>query len=297
VRTAPPLSAEVPAILAHDAAVSQDRRVHVARREEDRERWMAYEQVATSDTPALIVYLLDVSASMNKPFGSKRRIDVVRDGLKAAFEKMIYRSTKGARIAPRYRIALYAYTDGVYDLMDGVKTIDHIARLGVPPLEARTTTDTARAFAQVEKLLRAELPNQRANPAPLVCHLTDGEYTADDPAPIARRIRELRVPDGNVLIENIFISDRVLVEPVGDVTRWPGVTADTPLAHPYAETLREMSSPLPATYRALLNGNGYQLREGCCMLLPGESPELISLAFQMSGVSGEQHAADPAWRA
>jgi hypothetical protein len=61
---------------------------------------MAYDRLATSEHPALIVYVLDVSASMSQPLGSKRRIDVVADALQAAFTRLIFRSTKGARVAP-----------------------------------------------------------------------------------------------------------------------------------------------------------------------------------------------------
>ena len=41
-----------------------------------------YETPATSRTPALIIYLISVGASMRKPLGDKRRIDVVEEALK-----------------------------------------------------------------------------------------------------------------------------------------------------------------------------------------------------------------------
>jgi hypothetical protein len=47
-----------------------------------------------------------------------------------------------------------------------------------------------------------------------------------------------------------------------------------------------MSSPLPESYRAALIGSGYPLDKEAVMLLPGTSPELVGLAFQMSGMSG-----------
>jgi len=42
---------------------------------------MAYDTQATSNTPALIVYVLDVSVSMSNPLGGARRVDVVMDAL------------------------------------------------------------------------------------------------------------------------------------------------------------------------------------------------------------------------
>lgn len=246
---------------------------------------MAYTLLATSSAPALVVYLLDISASMMLPMGERRRIDVVTDALGAALRQMVFRSTKGSRVAPRYRIAMYAYSDHVYDLLDGIKTVDRVAALGVPELDTMRTTRTAKAFEQAEKLLKAELPNLRNGPAPLVCHMTDGEYNGEDPEPVVERIRQLEVPDGNVLVENIFISDDVLADPVVDPFRWEGVMPATGMRSDYARKLVRMSSPLPEAYRGTLRESGYTLAPGSLMMLPGTSPELVAMGFQMSAAT------------
>ena len=246
---------------------------------------MPYDIMATGRTQSLVIYLLDVSASMSQPLGSKRRIDVVMDALGAALRQMVFRSTRGSRLSPRYRIAMLAYSDHVYDLLDGIKTIDHVATLGVPDLSPMRTTDTAKAFTQAEKLLQSELPALDQCPAPLICHMTDGEYTGSDPEPIAQRIKAMRVPDGNVLVENIFISDRILDKPVTDPTRWTGILPDTPLSNDYARKLRAMSSALPESYRTMMAESNYQLAENALMLLPGSSPELVAMGFQMSAAT------------
>ncbi len=246
---------------------------------------MAYSVLATSTTPALIIYVLDVSASMAQPLGAKRRIDVVVDALTAALRQMVFRSTKGGRLSPRYRVAMLAYSDHVYDILDGVKTIDEVARLGVPDLGPLRTTDTARGFAHAERLLEAELPALSAGPAPLVCHMTDGEFTGEDPEPIARRIMDMSVPDGNVLVENIFITDRILSDEISDPTKWPGIQAGTELTNDYALKLRSISSPLPESYRAMMQEYNYHLAKGALMLLPGISPELVAMGFQMSAAT------------
>ena len=123
---------------------------------------------------------------------------------------------------------MFAYSDHVWDLLNGARTIDQVVKLGVPELHPRQTTDTARAFGEVEKLLKREVPKIQDGPAPIVCHMTDGEFTGADPEPVVRRIKEMAVADGNVLIENIFISDQLLAEPIADIRAWPGVTAQTP---------------------------------------------------------------------
>lgn len=241
---------------------------------------------ATRTTPALIIYVLDVSSSMAEKLGDKRRIDVVTEALQAVLKQMIWRATKGRTISPRYRIAMYAYSDKVYDLLGGIQGIDAVARKGTPRLPTQRLTDTASAFKKVEELLNRELSNLQNCPAPLVCHMTDGLYTGEDPEPIAKRIMQMRVPDGNVLIENIFISDKILSEPIIDAQNWAGVKPNTKLKEPYAEKLRAISSPLPTSYQIMMREYGYRLDKNALMFLPGISPELVRLGFVMSGATG-----------
>jgi hypothetical protein len=250
---------------------------------------MSYDILATSKTPALIIYVLDVSASMGQKMGSRRRIDIVMDAMGAALRQMVFRSTKGSRVAPRYRIAMYAYSDHVFDLVDGVKTVDQVAALGVPDLSPMRTSHAAKAFAQVERLLEQELPNLKDCPAPLVCHMTDGEFTGDDPEPIVKRIMDMEVPDGKVLVENIFISERILQEPISNPNEWQGVLSETRMATDFAKRLKSMSSMLPESYRAMMLETGYSLKENAVMMLPGISPELVEMGFVMSAATPIGH--------
>ena len=247
---------------------------------------MSYDELATSNNPALIIYLLDISSSMNKSLGDKRRIDAVMDALGAAFRQMIFRSTKGKRLSPRYRIAIYAYNQSVYDVLGGVRTIADMAKLGVPELTPAGVTDTAKGFSLVAKLLRAEIPKLGNSPAPLVCHMTDGEYTGKDPAPIVREIMAMKTIDGNVLVENIFISQGILSEPIHDIPQWAGITRETPLKNSYARKLRELSSSIPNSYHQVMREMGYHLDPSAVMLFPGMNPEMVAMGFQMSAATG-----------
>ncbi len=246
---------------------------------------MPYEVLATSQTPAIIVYLLDVSASMYQPLGGKRRIDVVEEALSATLRQMVFRSTKGRKVSPRYKIAMFAYSDKVYKITDEFKTIAEIATDGVPELSPLRTTDTAKGFLAVEQLLKKNAHELRECPAPVICHMTDGEYTGDDPEPIVKRIMEMSVPDGNVLVENIFLSTSILKDDVTDVKNWSGILSDTPLTNEYAEKLRGMSSPIPESYHAMMRENGYRLDKGALMMFPGTRPELVAMGFQMSAAT------------
>jgi hypothetical protein len=250
---------------------------------------MPYNTYATSQTPALVIYLIDVSASMIKPMKERpRRLDVVTEAMTVAIEEMIALATNGISISPRYRLAIYAYSDKAYDCLNGVQSIDRIAQIGVPELRALRGTNTAAAFAEAEKLLRSELPALQRCPAPLICHLTDGQFDPDypDPEPIARRIMSLSVEDGNVLIENIFISDRIMPEP-RDYSKWHGVLPETQLMSEYARKLRDMSSPFPTSYRKNMKEKGeYEIDSRALMFLPGNNPELVRLGFQITTMTG-----------
>lgn len=243
---------------------------------------MPYTTLANARMPALIIYLLDVSGSMNAKLDNKRRIDVVMDALFDALQAAVFRSTKGSYVSPRYRIAMYAYSDEVYDLIDGIKTIDQVAQMGVPVLNTMRGTDSAKAFMEVEQLLIRELPNLNNCPAPLVCHMTDGEFTGANPEPIVRRIMNMGNADGNVLVENIFISDRLLPDPIQNIKSWQGITHRSTLVGEYANKLRSISSNLPESYRIMMLESGFGMAEDAVMMIPGMNSELVELGFVMS---------------
>jgi uncharacterized protein YegL len=246
---------------------------------------MAYTAVATSTTPVLIIYLLDISGSMSQALGDKRRVEIVSDALQEIATEMVARSTKGELVSPRYRLAVYAYESQVHDVLGGIRTIDQFVRDGVPEFSPRGGTNTAAAFLAAENLLQQELPYMEAHPAPLICHMTDGEYQGDDPTPIVQRIMQMGTPDGNVLVENIFISDKILRNPVTDIFTWPGLVNEGELANDYARTLMRMSSPIPDSYLGEMQEFGYQLQLGAPMMFPAQNKELIRMAFTMSGAT------------
>lgn len=255
---------------------------------------MDYSAVATSRTPALIVYLLDVSGSMAESDvtveggGQSSRLSVVLEALEQVAVTMIARSTRGSAIQPRYRVAIIAYASQVFDILGGIKTVAEFAQMGIPTLAPMDTTNTEAAFLEAERLLQQEIPNlPEGSPAPLVCHMTDGEITmGGDPAPVARRIMDLSVPDGHVLIENIYVSPNLLRDPVTDPKSWPGLTSAGELKTDHARRLFEMSSPLPPGYRGLMNEMGYRgLQDGARMMFAGNDSKLIELAFSMSGAT------------
>ena len=245
-----------------------------------------YETLATSTTPALTIFLVDISASMSLPMAGRRRIDIVIDALSDCLRQMVYRSTKGRRIQPRYQIALYLYAENVFDVLGGIKSVAEVARLGVPELAPQAVTNTAKGLHYVERLLQQQLPALQNCPAPVVCHMTDGVYSGDDPEPAARRIMDITLPDGKVLFTNVFLTSEDRALQVTDHRSWPGIGDDTEIPrHSYVHKLRRMSSRLPDSYRALMLENGYQLQRDAYMLLPGNAPDIVAMGFQMASAT------------
>lgn len=252
-----------------------------------------YTAEATRTTPALIIYLLDVSGSMRAPIRSTdpkitTRIQALAAALESAKNEMISRSTKGTLISPRYRVAMLAYSDDVYQV-GKIQTIDQAARLPTPPLKTIDQTHTQKAFIEVLKLLKQEQKNYPSgSPAPLVCHLTDGEYTktSGDPEDIVNEIKSLPFPDGNVLVENIYISDDLFLGS-SNISSWPGLKPDDNPGNDYAKKLLRLSSLLPEKFRCHMNDNGTSLESGTVMMYPGLNAEFVQMAFVMSTMTAE----------
>lgn len=247
-----------------------------------------YTQPATARTRARVIYLLDASDTMNQPCGSdKTRIGVVNESLRMAFKEMMRRSMRDGIPQPRYEVAILAYSTSVKDLLGGFLALPELLNMGTPELTAGGRTDMAAGFAAVERLLLRErdAENFQRSPAPFICHLTDGVFTEADPAPVMRRIQEMSVTDGPVLIENVYVADDMLRRPVTDWNTWPGVRKAGELANEYARYLFDLSSPLPDTYRLNINDFGYDLQPGARLFFSGTNVDLVRLAFAISAVT------------
>lgn len=244
-----------------------------------------YTQPATTLTPALVIYLLDASDSMNEPCGDVSRIDMINAALRATVKDMVRRSMRDGVVQRRYKIAIFAYSTQVVDVLGGIRDLPDLLRTGVPELSAGGVTDTAGGFAAVEALLKAHLPEFQHSPAPLVCHLTDGVLTTTDPSPAIHRIQEMRVNDGAVLVENVYVADNMLRRPVNNWQQWPGVLRDNELADDYARFLFSLSSRLPESYRQNINNYGYHLQPGAALFFPGANSDLVRLAFVITAAT------------
>lgn len=255
-----------------------------------------YKNLANTDHPATLIYLVDISGSMKAPMpDGKKRIDVAKDAIQTAYAQMIQRSLRQGRIHSRYRVGMIAYTTSIYDVYDGIITLDKLKEEGVPPLTPQKSTDMAKAFRYAHKMIKEDIQSWspewlKSCPPPMVINLTDCEYAdeTEDPVGFAKQVQQISVPDGNVLVENIFITDQITL-PSSDIKSWSGYKLDETTGDPYGDKLLEMSSLVPASYAEIMREQqGLKMREGTAMMFPGISREFIQAGFVMSTVSGAQ---------
>lgn len=238
-----------------------------------------YTTLASAKTPGLVLFLIDVSGSLGKELSPNlTRIDAVSHLIQKIAIKMVQRSTKGALVSPRYHVAMFAYSNQVIDLLGGIKPIDELAKLGTPQLTTLDRTDTALAFSWVKEFLITELPKYAVCPAPIVLHITDGEFNGDDPISIVEDIRNMSVIDGNVLIANVYInpSPKEVTFLIDNNAHWVDA---------YEEKLFNMSSTFPDAYRAIYAEFGFRIPAGAKMYIRGYIPEVFELLCPMTSAT------------
>lgn len=270
---------------------------------------MSYKNLANTDHPATLIYLVDISGSMEAPMpDGKTRIEVAKDAIQNTYTAMIKRSLRQGVTHPRYRIGMIAYSDNLYDVYGNdqnkksILTIGEIKEQGVPPITAQKWTNMAKAFRYAAHLIKEDLKTWSEKwlaecPPPMVVNLTDCEYTEDleDPLDAAKKVQEISVPDGNVLVENIFITDQITLK-TNNPKDWTGYRPDETTGDPFGDKLLAMSSPIPGNYAQIMNEQaGLKIREGTALMFPGVTSEFVMTGFVMSIVTGTQKKTRPTW--
>jgi uncharacterized protein YegL len=254
---------------------------------------MEYKNKANRNHPATVIFLVDVSGSMDARMADgKRRIEIAKDGILAAYTAMISKAMRQGEISPRYRVAMIGYTNQPYDIYydyGSIITIDKLQDEGVPDITPQYKTNMAEALKYAIHLIKKDIdawsPIWRDKcPPPMVINLTDCELNEEleDPAPYAEELKRIAVPDGNVLLENIFITNYIKL-PTADPKDWAGYKFTDTTGDPYGDKILAMSSPIPREYTVTLSEQaGVNISAGNAMMFPGINREFIKAGFVMS---------------
>lgn len=253
-----------------------------------------YRNPASTLHPALVVFLIDGSSSMGRPMsGGVSRLDVALDCLECTFTEMIARSRMQEQILPRYLVALYVYSDDVYDVYDGIRSIDEITNIGIPSLHlmSRKANEAAGLYA-VHQLLKKDVATWKENdlkfrPAPLLIHMTDGETldSTGEAARFAKEIMQISTPDGHVLLENVFVTHDIRI-PTNDLSEWAGSFPSDRTGNSYLDRLLQMSSVIPESYLERTNSiSGTNLHRGTLMTYPAVPSDIVQHTFAITQVS------------
>ena len=119
--------------------------------------------------------------------------------------------SKVLELVDRYRIALFTYGDSVQDIFEGVKNLTEVVNSEkIDTIKTENFSNISSLFETVHTLLEAEIINySQNNPAPLVVHISDGSCDLSAVEPTIKKIMSLSVPDGEVLVANILITDTI----------------------------------------------------------------------------------------
>lgn len=184
---------------------------------------MAYKQLWGTPSPGHIVFLIDLSGSMEK------KIDYTINVLNSVFRTLVGRCVKGETVAPRLSCTVIGYNctaKVIWDdmpILEIAKKVRNFRKNGIPIFDKHTEfkpeyqTWMRLAFDEAKKDIERWIAKQKAAnmiiPAPIVMNITDGyPYEGDnknwsqvsqETLQSARALMDISTPDGNVRLFNI----------------------------------------------------------------------------------------------
>jgi hypothetical protein len=239
-----------------------------------------YETIPTPENPAHIVFVVDLNKSLNTRIGGQSLLKIVRRLLDISIGQMLFRSPGGQEGISAYRVAIITAGDKVNDLFSGFLPVEDILKRGIPQFDpGRLSADALGAFQRVLELLQQELPKIQKGPAPIVVHLHAGKPSGAI-EPMAKRIMSIQVPDGNVLIENVYMGYNISDEAITDPFQWSGVLLFN--QDPSSEYFLNSSSEIPKSYCRTMRRAGFNLDEWAFMTVPGHVLDLMEMGFYLA---------------
>jgi hypothetical protein len=248
---------------------------------------MAYTAEISRSNPSCLLFLIDQSGSMKRPFGGqtgKRKADGVADAVNRMLQNLALKCAKSEGIRDYFHVGVIGYATDINLPLGGPlagQPLVPISLLANHPLriEQRKRRTDDGAGGLVEQTFKfpvwlepvadgktamckaLKLAGQFVDEfitqfpscfPPLVINISDGRATDGDPTDPADELRQRESNDGNVLVFNVHLSSRS-VQPV----EYPG--REEVLSHRYARLLYRLSSPLPTVLRDAARAEGFDM--------------------------------------
>jgi serine/threonine protein kinase len=189
-----------------------------------------YIKSANTETPILIVFLLDISQSMYYLHHDHiKRIDIALEMMNRILIKFREQSMQGMIMRPRYHFAFFGYHSKVINVFDTVQqfnspiikidefkekkpfTIELINKVNPDGLRNNdgAGTNMTLAFESLYQFLHANIHSYQNCHPPFIFHITDGLNTGDgrELGTQFNNIQSLRTSDGSPLVSSFYISD------------------------------------------------------------------------------------------
>ena len=182
-----------------------------------------YEAEVSRAKKALVVYLIDQSGSMAEAWtnGDSKATEVAKL-LNENINSMILECKKGGEVRDYFDIAAIGYGSDVGSTLHGTlrghRTVSTTELYDTPlsnsgeaatyieASSSRGGTDMATAFREAAAICSEWSAAHQSSFPPTVLHITDGEYTGENPTTAANELKAVSTTDGATLLWNIHIS-------------------------------------------------------------------------------------------
>ncbi len=265
---------------------------------------MPYSAQISRINPACLLFLIDQSGSMAKPFpGStpQSKAATVADALNRLLQNVVLRSAKEDGVRDYFRVGVIGYGgDNINAGLGGeipYNVLIPISQVADCPLrvesraklipdgaggvveqkvkfpiwyepEASGKTPMCEAFKAARLAIKMFVSQYPDSFPPIVLNLTDGLPTDGDPVGHAKMIRDLETSDGSTLLFNLLISSKPVTADYFPAT-------DLDLSEPGSKLLFQISSELPPKMWEAAKSEGYTLQPNARGVVINADPTAI----------------------